>query len=59
MKSFEDHPFEDTQLMVTKKYHEYLTERYGNDYMTPPPVEERIAGQHANRPHVTNERVGI
>ena len=59
MDAFEDHPFEDTKLMVTMKFHEYLTVRYGNNYMTPPPVEERIAGQHANRPHVTNERVGI
>ena len=59
MSAFEIHPFENTKLMITKKYKEYLTVRYGSDYMTPPPVEERIVGQHANRPHVKNESEGI
>ena len=28
-------PFENTELMVTKKYHELLVSTYGEDYMTP------------------------
>lgn len=28
-------PFEDTELMVTKSYHEVLVSTYGDDYMTP------------------------
>ena len=28
-------PFEDTELMVTKSYHEVLISSYGEDYMTP------------------------
>jgi len=59
MDSFEEHSFEDTELMITKKFHEYLTVRYGSDYMNPPPLEERVAGQHKNRPRVKNERLGI
>ena len=35
------HPFEDTTLPITAEYDNYLTTQYG-DYMTPPPVEERI-----------------
>lgn len=34
-------PFEDTQLPVPKKYHELLTQIYG-DYMTPPPIKEQV-----------------
>lgn len=59
MTSFEEHIFEDTNLFVTKSYKDYLTARYGVDYMTPPPATERIQGQHANRPKVKNERLGI
>jgi lipopolysaccharide cholinephosphotransferase len=33
--------FEDTKLMVSKKYHEILVSCYGTDYMTPPSLEER------------------
>ena len=58
MDSFEEHPFEDTALMVIKKYREYLTVRYGPDYMSPPPENERIQGQHKNRPKVKNEKAG-
>lgn len=35
-------PFEDTQIFVPAKYHEILSNLYG-DYMTPPPVEQRIS----------------
>lgn len=33
-------PFEDTNMPVISKYHEWLTEAYG-DYMTPPPEDQR------------------
>lgn len=33
--------FEGHRFMAVKQYHEYLTLMYG-DYMTPPPVEERV-----------------
>ncbi len=33
--------FEDTRLPVPEHYHEYLTQMFG-DYMTPPPVENRV-----------------
>ena len=59
MTSFEEHAFEDTKLMVTKYYNDYLTTRYGADYMTPPPKCERIEGRHANRPKVKGERIGV
>lgn len=34
-------PFEDTYLCVAEKYHEYLTQMFG-DYMTPPPVDKQV-----------------
>ena len=36
-------PFEDLQCLIPKKYDEVLTVLFGKDYMTPPPVEERVA----------------
>jgi len=36
-------PFEDVQVLIPVKYAEVLTELFGPDYMTPPPVEERVA----------------
>ena len=36
-------PFEDVECLVPKKYQEVLTILFGPDYMTPPPVEERVA----------------
>lgn len=36
--------FEDVEVMLPEKYHEYLTALYG-DYMTPPPPEKRV-GHH-------------
>ena len=39
-------PFEDIEVRIPKRYHEYLTYIYG-DYMTPPPPEKRkIEGPH-------------
>jgi lipopolysaccharide cholinephosphotransferase len=35
------HPFEDTMLPITAEYDNYLLTQYG-DYMTPPPLNERI-----------------
>lgn len=37
------HRFEDTELMITKRYDDYLTGRYG-DYMTPPADNDRVPG---------------
>ena len=34
--------FEDREFPVLKHYDAYLTQFYG-DYMTPPPVEERVS----------------
>ena len=36
-------PFEDVNCLVPKRYDEVLTTLFGPDYMTPPPVEERVA----------------
>ena len=36
-------PFEDVDCLVPKRYQEVLTVLFGPDYMTPPPVEERVA----------------
>ena len=35
--------FEDVDVLIPAKYDEVLTVLYGPDYMTPPPVEERVA----------------
>jgi len=35
--------FEDVDVLIPAKYHEVLTVLFGPDYMTPPPVEERVA----------------
>jgi lipopolysaccharide cholinephosphotransferase len=36
-------PFEGVECLIPKKYDEVLTVLFGPDYMTPPPVEERVA----------------
>ena len=41
MDHFIKHQFEDTELSITAEYDNYLSTQYG-DYMTPPPIEERI-----------------
>ena len=38
-----DAPFEDVTVKIPEKYDEVLTILFGPDYMTPPPVEERVA----------------
>lgn len=35
-------PFEDTEVYITAGYHQCLIDMFGNDYMTPPPLEKRI-----------------
>ena len=35
-------PFEDTTITIPRNYDSYLTLLYG-DYMTPPPVENRVS----------------
>ena len=36
-------PFENVECLVPARYDEVLTVLFGPDYMTPPPVEERVA----------------
>jgi lipopolysaccharide cholinephosphotransferase len=36
-------PFEDVMCLIPVRYDEVLTILFGPDYMTPPPVEERVA----------------
>ena len=36
-------PFEGLECLIPKRYEEVLTILFGPDYMTPPPVEERVA----------------
>ncbi len=36
-------PFEDVQCLIPRRYDEVLTVLFGPDYMTPPPVSERVA----------------
>ena len=36
-------PFEHLECLIPKRYDEVLTILFGPDYMTPPPVEERVA----------------
>jgi len=36
-------PFEDVECLIPKRYDEILTVLFGPDYMTPPPVSERVA----------------
>ena len=36
-------PFEDLQCLIPARYEEVLTILFGPDYMTPPPVEQRVA----------------
>ena len=38
-----DLPFEQTTIPCPKRWHEALTQQYG-DYMTPPPPEQQIGG---------------
>ena len=35
-------PFEDTELPISKYYHEVLLKDFGPDYMTPPPENNRV-----------------
>jgi len=41
--TFETAEFEGHHFMITTRYHEVLIKLYGEDYMTPPPVEQRVA----------------
>lgn len=40
MRHYIEVPFENTELMVTKNYHEILVSSYGTDYMTPKKVTD-------------------
>ena len=41
MDEYSDIEFEGHNLMVNKRYHEFLERNYGPDYLTPPPKEQR------------------
>ena len=43
-----DMAYEDTILKVPRKYHEILVYEFGEDYMTPPPVEQQVPGKDKN-----------
>lgn len=45
-------PFEDTELMVTKNYHEVLVSTYGEDYMTPKRMEDQQSKAHEVMRHI-------
>lgn len=47
MSEYEDAPFEDTTMMITKRYHEILRTCYGADYMTPKKSDEGDAVAHS------------
>ena len=38
-----DTPFEDVTVPIPRDFNTVLTKLFGHDYMTPPPVEERVA----------------
>lgn len=42
MDGYDDIEFEGHQFMVNKRYHEFLERNYGSDYLTPPPLEQRV-----------------
>ena len=46
---FHDTPFEDTALMLSDGYDTMLRAQYGDDYMTPPPMEQRAPTHEAQR----------
>ena len=43
-----DMAYEDTVLKVPRKYHEILVYEFGEDYMTPPPATQQVAGEAKN-----------
>ena len=43
-----DMDYEDTVLKVPRMYHEILVYEFGEDYMTPPPVEQQVPGEAKN-----------
>lgn len=42
MNGYTNIEFEGDQFMVNRRYHEFLERNYGADYLTPPPIEQRI-----------------
>ena len=44
MDDYSDIELEGSNYMVNKRYHEFLIMEYGEDYLTPPPVEDRHPG---------------
>ena len=44
MDEYTEIELEGKKYMVNKRYHEFLVMEYGNNYMTPPPAEDRHPG---------------
>ena len=43
-----DMPYEDIVVKVPRKYHEILVYEFGENYMTPPPIEQQVPGGDKN-----------
>ena len=43
-----DMPYENLILKVPRRYHEILVYEFGEDYMTPPPVDQQTPGNENN-----------
>ena len=37
-------PYENIVVKVPRKYHEILAYEFGENYMTPPPIEQQVPG---------------
>lgn len=49
MDGYQNIEFEGHLFMVNKRYREFLERTYGENYLTPPPIEERIPGHEKFR----------
>ncbi|MDU7195314.1 MAG: LicD family protein, partial [Streptococcus sp.] len=43
-----DMPYENIVVKVPRKYHEILVYEFGENYMTPPPIEQQVPGGDKN-----------
>ncbi|WP_270655488.1 LicD family protein [Eubacterium callanderi] len=55
MKNYIDIKFENTNLMITKDYKKILTSSYGEKYMIPPPLKERVPMHEKQRKNYYQE----
>lgn len=56
MDGYSEIELEGRNYMVNKRYHEFLVMAYGEDYMTPPPPEERHPGHEKFRNAVARKQ---